>query len=270
MPDTEKIRQQALPLLEATARFINRESEKLKASDVEEKFANNLVTYVDTTAEQRLVEGLRVIVPEAGFITEEETARIEGRPLEWIIDPLDGTTNYIYGVPSYCISVALRHEGEVILGMVWDCVFGRCYHAQKGGPAFVDAEKIEVAQRQRMEQALIATGFPYYDFSGMAAYERVFKHLMKTTRGLRRLGSAALDLCHVASGIYDAYFEYSLHAWDVAAGALIVQQAGGRVTDFSGGDDYLFGSQIVAGSSAIHPELLQTIQREFRKGRLAS
>ena len=251
-------------LLQSTANFIASEAAKIKETDVHLKQHNNLVSYVDTTAEQMLVEGLQQIIPDSGFLTEEETTTIADKEFEWVIDPLDGTTNFIYGVPAYCVSVALRQNEETVLGLVHDVVFDECYSAIKGEGAFLGDKPIQVSKRMHLSEALIATGFPYYDFSKQEKYLNVFKHLIETTRGIRRFGSAALDLCHVARGTYDGFYEHSLHAWDVAAGALILQEAGGLVSDFHNGQNWLFGAEIVAANPAIHAELVALTHKHFQ------
>jgi len=152
----------------------------------------------------------------------------------------------------------------VVLGIVYDCVLDYVYTAIKGAGAYKNETPIKVNQNKLFEQSFIATGFPYYDFSKAEAYLKVFEHIMHHTLGMRRLGSAALDLCHVATGMYDAYFEYSLQPYDVAAGALIVQEAGGIVTDFNGRDDYIFNQQIIAGNGAIHTKVLALIESHFK------
>jgi len=152
---------------------------------------------------------------------------------------------------------------EVVVGIVYDCVLNHCYTAIKDKGAFKNGQAIAVNKNQQFEQSFIATGFPYYDFSMAEPYLKVFEQIMQRTLGMRRLGSAALDLCHVACGIYDAYFEYSLHPYDVAAGALIVQEAGGIVTDFKGGNGYIFNQQIIVGNKAIQQKVLELVQEYF-------
>ncbi len=263
MQDLKQIMNQAQVVVKEAGKFIEDQAGKLRENDVELKQHNNLVSFVDRTAEEMLVAGFKKIIPNSGFLTEEETTTILGKEYEWIIDPLDGTTNFVHGVPAYSVSVALRKNEKLVLGLVYDDVFGNCYHAILGNGAFVDDLPIEVSKREKLADSLIATGFPYYDFSKQEQYMKVFRHLIENTRGIRRFGSAALDLCHVARGTYECFYEHSLHAWDVAAGALILKEAGGVVSDFHAGDNWLFGSEIVAGNPAIQRELVQLTDKFF-------
>lgn len=234
--------------------FIREERRKISASDVETKSTASFVTYVDKTAEKMIVEELRKLIPEAGYVTEEGTAGSAGEQLIWIIDPLDGTTNYIHGIMPSSVSIALAENGEPVVGVVYEIGLNELYYAWKDGPAFLNGREISVTSSSRSEDTLIGTGFPYYDFDRLEDYIDVLRYLMKNTRGLRRMGSAAVDLCYVAAGRFDAFFEHALHPWDVAAGALIVMQAGGKVTDFNGGGNWLFGGEIIAAASNYFPE----------------
>ena len=244
-------------------RFIMGERMTLTTRDVETKSQASLVTYVDKQAEQLIVEGLRKLIPAAGFVTEEGTAGAAGEELMWIIDPLDGTTNYIHGIFPCSVSIALSERGEMVAGVVYEMGLDELFKAWKGGPALLNGTEIRVAQSYHSVDTLIGTGFPYYDFDRVDRYIDVLRELMRTTRGLRRMGSAAVDLCYVAAGRFDAFFEHALHAWDVAAGAFIVRQAGGRVTDFDGGDNWLFGGEIIAASKNYFPEFSAIINRSL-------
>ncbi|MFN4235480.1 MAG: inositol monophosphatase family protein [Bacteroidia bacterium] len=243
--------------------FIRAERNKIAAHQVEVKSLNSLVTYVDKTSEKMLVEALQQLLPEAGFITEEETINNKNENLSWIIDPLDGTTNFIHGVPCFSVSIALMANGEVVIGVIYEINLDECFYAWKNGGAFLNGTKINVTTTKNLSDTLLATGFPYYDYERMQPYLNLLAELMEKTRGIRRLGSAATDLAYVACGRFDAFYEYSLHAWDVAAGALIVQEAGGKVSDFKGGNDYIFGKEINASNGFIHQELSDIISKNF-------
>lgn len=245
------------------ANFIRREAGKVTAQEIETKSKNSLVSYVDKTAEEKLVAGLQALLPGSTFLTEEETIEVEHGEYQWIIDPLDGTTNFLHQLPCFAISVALRVQERTVLGIVYEVNRQECFYAWKGGGAFLNEQKIQVTQTQNLEDSLIATGFPYYNYHYIQAFLKVLEYFMKNTRGIRRFGAAAVDLAYVACGRFDAFFEYSLNAWDVAAGALIVQEAGGEVYDFKGGDDYLFGKEIVVGNPFIGKGVLEIVQREF-------
>lgn len=240
--------------------FIRRESEVFDIAHVELKGKNDLVSYVDKEAEKKLVAELQRILPGAGFVTEEGTTAQKLAKYRWIIDPLDGTTNFIHGLPIFSISLALMEEDRVVLGLVYEVNKQECFYAIKGGGAFCNEKPISVSNAPTISQSLLATGFPYHNFEKLQQYLAILNELMKNSHGLRRMGSAAVDLAYVACGRYEGYFEYNLNAWDVAAGSLIVEEAGGKVTDFSGGGNFVFGRELVAGN-AIHAELLGIIKK---------
>lgn len=244
--------------------FIRKERQHFDVEKVEHKGFNDLVSYVDKEAERQIVEKLALILPEAGFITEEGTNSTQAEIYNWVIDPLDGTTNFIHGIPNFSVSIALMEKEEVILGVVYEVNRHECFYAMKGGGAFCNDTKIKVSSAPNLAASLIATGFPYYNFELIDRYLNSMKSLMQKTHGLRRLGSAAVDLCYVAAGRTEGFFEYNLNSYDVAAGAIIVQEAGGKVTDFDGGGDYVFGRKIVASNGNIHSEFLIVLD-EFWK-----
>jgi myo-inositol-1(or 4)-monophosphatase len=246
-----------------TGRFIREQQGRLKTSQVEVKSRNSLVTYVDKQSEQALVKALTPLVPGAGFLTEEETTTQKGGEYEWVIDPLDGTTNFIHGIPCYAVSIGLHRKGEPVLGVIYEVNLDECFYAWEGSPAYLNNHPIHVSPTINLEDSLIATGFPYYDHAQEEAYLQLFRELMHTTRGLRRLGSAATDLAYVACGRFEAFYEYSLHPWDVSAGAFLVQQAGGKVCDFKGGRDFIFGKSIVACNENIFAEFLKKVRLFF-------
>ena len=246
--------------------FIYREGLNFDRSRIEQKSGfNNLVSYVDQEAERRLVKVLHNILPEAGFITEEGTVE-QSRTNEynWIIDPLDGTTNYLHGLPIYAISVALTRGDKAVLGVVYHIVRKECFHAIEDGNAYCNDRIIHVSAIATLQESLLATGFPYYHFDKRDIYLDIIKEFLETTHGIRRLGSAAIDLAYVACGRLEGYFEYNLNAWDVAAGILIIQQAGGIVTDFKGGSDYLYGGELCAGNRFMHAEMLDLVKAKWK------
>ncbi len=238
-------------------------NQRISIKDVETKSKNSLVTFVDKTAEKMLVEKLSEIIPDAGFIAEEGTSDKVGAIYNWIIDPLDGTTNFIHGVPCYCISIGLTRNEELVLGVIYEINLDELFYAWEGSKAYLNGKEISVTKTEKLENSLIATGFPYYDYERQTEYMDLFQDLMKSTRGLRRLGSAAVDLAYVACGRFDAFYEYSLNPWDVAAGAFIVQQAGGIVTDFSGGDKFLHGKEIIACNNKITTSFQEKVAKYF-------
>lgn len=259
----ESIYASAAELIIKTGQFIQQEAAHTPDISIEVKDRNSLVSYVDKQAEQMLVEGLLKLIPDAGLITEEDTTDITGREWEWIIDPLDGTTNFLHELPAYSVSVGLRHNEQLVMGFVYEVNRGELFSALKGQGATMNNRAIHVSKRPHLADALMATGFPYTDYSQVDAYMESLKYLMKNSRGVRRLGSAAVDLAYVACGRFDGFFEYGLSPWDVAGGIIIIQEAGGVITDFSGGEDYLFGRQIIGSSPQIHKELLEGVGKRF-------
>ncbi len=255
----EQLCQQARPLIVQTGAFIRAELGKVNHQDIVTKALNSLVSYVDQTAEKQLVAGLNRLLPEATFLTEEETVDTKHSDLQWIIDPLDGTTNFLHQLPVFSVSVALQKQGKIVLGIVYEINRDECFYAWAGGGAYCNDHPIRVSRNTALADSLIATGFPYYDYDRIKTYLQVLAELMKGTRGIRRFGSAAVDLAYTACGRFDGFFEYSLNAWDVAAGILLVQEAGGVVTDFSGGDNYLFGGEMIACSKGIQEEFAKTV-----------
>ena len=232
-------------------------------SEVSLKSLNNLVTDVDKSIEKFLVTGLRNILPSSTFLTEEQTVETTCGEYQWIIDPIDGTTNFVHGVPAFAISLALRHKEEIVFGIVHEINRDEQFYAAKDKGAFLNETKIEVTPTDKLENSLIATGFPYDEFDREEAYWKALRTFTHKTRGIRRLGSAAVDLCYVACGRFDCFFEYSLSPWDVAGGAFIVQQAGGKITDFNGGDNWLFGKEIIASNKKLHQASLSIISEHF-------
>lgn len=243
--------------------WMREERKQFDIKDVEIKGFNNFVSYVDKQAEERFVNGLAALLPEAGFIAEEGTSDKKGERYNWIIDPLDGTTNYVHGIPFYCTSIALIEGEDLLIGVVYEPNTGECYSAAKGQGAHLNGQAIQVSTTDTLIRSLLATGFPYDDFHREDSYFGILKAFTKKSRGLRRLGSAALDLVYVACGRFEGFYEYGLNPWDVAAGALIVQEAGGRVCDFKGATDFVFGEEIVADNSLISAEFLAVIEQGF-------
>ncbi len=244
--------------------YIEDEQHKLSGDDINTKGLHDYVTHVDKNSEKMLVEGLAKILPDSGFLAEEQTVANSGKEYTWIIDPLDGTTNFIHHLPTFSISVALAKGHEVITGTVLDVRAKECFYTWEGSPSFMNGSEIRVSGRKKLNESLLATGFPYNDFSRQEAYLQVLGYMMKNTRGIRRFGSAAIDLVWVAAGRFDGFWEYSLKPWDVAAGSFIVKQAGGIVSDFKGGKDFIHGKEIVCGNQNIYAELIDAIKKFFR------
>jgi myo-inositol-1(or 4)-monophosphatase len=257
------IEQQVIELGLEVGEFIHHESTNFDRNRIEQKDGfNNLVSYVDKESEKKLVAKLSRILPGSGFIGEEGTSVDGTNDYRWIIDPLDGTTNFTHGLPIFAISIGLAKKNKIVMGLVHEVNKGESFYAREDSPAYCNGKQIRVSPIQALQESLLATGFPYYHFDKREAYLDIIKTFLDKTHGVRRLGSAATDLAYVACGRMEGFFEYNLNAWDVAAGGFIVQQAGGTVTDFKGGDDFLFGGELCAGC-AIHPEMLAIISNAW-------
>jgi myo-inositol-1(or 4)-monophosphatase len=261
--DLQKLCTDARSLILETGNFIRNERKTFSSASIEMKGHNDLVSYVDKTAERKLVQGLSSLLPGCGFITEEKTVNITGEIYNWIIDPLDGTTNFIHGIPCFCISVALMEHEKIILGIIYEINLDECFYASQNGGAFLNGKAISVSKVAFVKDSLLATGFPYTDYKYMKQYMAIFDYCMHNTHGLRRLGSAAADLAYVACGRFEGFYEYGLKSWDLAAGVLIVTEAGGKVSDFKGGDNYIFGSELIACNSLIYNEFFEVVKNAF-------
>lgn len=253
---------QVCEIARETGNIMAEERKNFNPDKIESKGLHDLVSYVDKESEIRIIKALQLLLPESGFIAEEGTSDKKGEKYNWVIDPLDGTTNFIQGIPVYCVSIALLDEGEPVLGVVYEVGQQECFYAWKGGGAFLNGQSIRVAESDNMHEAFLATGFPYSNFDKIESYLQFLQWAMKNSRGVRRLGSAAADLAYVACGRFDAFWEYDLKPWDVAAGVLLVLEAGGKVYDFQGNNDYIFGRSIVASNPSVDETILSKI-KEF-------
>lgn len=259
MIDYSSVCLQVCEAAKEAAAFIRAERSVFKSENVEVKGKHDFVSYVDKGSEKIIVERLKKILPEAGFITEEKTIEIKGERFNWIIDPLDGTTNFIHGLPPFAVSIGLTEGDEIVVGVVLEVNLDECFYAYKGGGSYLNGKPIRVSTTKQLDSSLVITGFPYLRFHNIDKFMESLVYLMKNTHGVRRLGSAATDLAYVACGRSDAFYEYGLSPWDVAAGALIVKNAGGIVGDFKGGDNFLFGKEIVAATDGVFHEFSTTI-----------
>ncbi|MCS6917336.1 MAG: inositol monophosphatase [Chitinophagales bacterium] len=257
----ERLCHDGVAAVKQAASLIRQQRESFSVEAVQRKGIRDLVSYVDIETELLLVRELHRLLPEATFLTEEKTVLSEPSDLRWVIDPLDGTTNFVHGLPVFSISVALLQANQLLLGIVHEVNRDECFYAWQGGGAWCNGSRIHVSGCQHLRDALIATGFPYRNFDEAPQFFDALKFFFNNTHGVRRLGSAAVDLAYVACGRFDAFFEYHLNPWDVAGGALIVQEAGGRVSDFRGTSDFLWGKQILAATPAVYDDMLQAITR---------
>jgi myo-inositol-1(or 4)-monophosphatase len=252
----------AMEVVKEAAAYIAERHGLRKDIQIEAKGRQNFVTEVDKKAEKILVKGLSGILPEAGFITEEGTSAKKGDAYHWVIDPVDGTTNFIHGVYPFAISVGLLEDQEVIAGVVYEFGQDETFYAWKGGGAWLNDRPIRVSTTRRVEDSLLATGFPYTNFRYLNEFLESVHYFMQHSHGLRRLGSAATDIAYVACGRYDGFYEYGLNPWDIAAGILLVKEAGGRVSDFTGEKNPLFEEAIICSNGSIHREF-QEITRKI-------
>ena len=239
---------------------------------IEAKGGHDFVSEIDRAAEQTILQILKKAYPDHGFIAEESaqnTAPQNDHEYCWIIDPLDGTTNFLYGIPHYAVSIAVKHKGHIEHAVVFDPIKQEEFYASRGHGAFLNNRRIRVKARKSLSGALLGTGFPFRPEQKkyLDNYLQMLKHLSEDTAGIRRAGSAALDLAYVAAGRLDGFWEYGLSPWDMAAGCLLVSEAGGLVSDFSGGHNYLNSGNVVAGSPKVFKNMLQTI-RPFLEGQL--
>lgn len=261
--DLKKLCVEVNVLAREAGRFILAQREKLNHAQIEVKGLNDFVTYVDKQSEELIVKRLEQLLPNSDFLAEENTKGRTQAAYTWIIDPLDGTTNFIHGLPCFCVSIGLMDQnGELLLGVVLEINQDECFSSWKDGGAYLNDKRIFVSTRNKLSDSLLVTGFPYTDFSRMDEYLSLFRYMMEHSHGLRRLGSAAADLAYVAAGRCEAFYEYSLKPWDVAGGALLVKEAGGLVSDFSGGNKFVFNQEIIAANSLVFGELLEKV-KEF-------
>jgi myo-inositol-1(or 4)-monophosphatase len=259
----ETLSKEVIQLAKEVGSFIREEAKNFRIDDIEYKGKSDLVSYVDKTAEERIVKRLVELLPEAGFITEEQTINKTGEVYNWIVDPLDGTTNFIHGLPIYSVSIALEQHKELILGVVYEINLDECFYAWKGGGAYLNDRPIAVSPHQELSQTLIATGFPYKNFEKENQYLAIVREFMQQSHGLRRMGSAAVDMAYVACGRFDGYFEYNINLYDIAAGVVIVREAGGTAFNFSGGDEFLESREIIASNGKIAAAMKDVVQRNF-------
>ena len=251
----------AIKAARAAGSIINRASLDLDLLTISSKAPNDFVTEVDKAAENAIIDVLLQAYPGHGILAEESGRERGAKDSDyvWIIDPLDGTTNFIHGFPVYAVSIALAYRGQVQQAVVYDPSRNDLFFASKGRGAFLNDKRLRVSKRIRMNEALIGTGFPFRKGDNFKRYVKMFEAVMQNCAGLRRPGAAALDLCYVAAGYYDGFFETGLHPWDIAAGSLMITEAGGLIGNFTGDADFLYQREVVAGNPKIYGQLVQTL-----------
>jgi myo-inositol-1(or 4)-monophosphatase len=265
MMNYEKLCEEVIAIAKKAGKFIITESKTFNSSKIEYKGKNDMVSYVDKTAEKMIIEELTQLLSQSGFIAEEGTSNKIDEEFNWIIDPLDGTTNFIHGIPAFAVSIALKQNDKLVIGVIYEINQDECFYAWKDSKAYLNGKEISVSDNNELATSLVATGFPYYDFKRQDAYMNLFTEVMQKCHGLRRIGAASVDLAYTACGRFEAYFEYNLKPWDIAAGLLIVERAGGEYFDFEGGKNPLETCDIVATNGKISEELNLIISSHFKK-----
>jgi myo-inositol-1(or 4)-monophosphatase len=256
----------AVKAARAAGAIINRAALDLDLLKISSKGPNDFVSEVDQAAEHAIIDILLQAYPGHGILAEESGREHGAKHSEyvWIIDPLDGTTNFLHGFPVYAVSIALAHRGQVQQAVVYDPTRNDLFYASRGRGAFLNDRRLRVSKRTRLTEALIGTGFPFRKGDNFKRYVKMFEDVMQQCAGLRRPGAAALDLCYVAAGYYDGFFETGLNPWDIAAGSLMITEAGGLIGNFTGEADYLYQREVVAGTPKVYGQLVQTLAQYSR------
>lgn len=259
MLDLEQITAEVRQLAIETGAFLREERINFHRERVLEKNSHDYVSYVDKKSERRIVKRLKELLPTAGFIAEEGSGSLTDEEYCWLVDPLDGTTNYIHNNAPYCVSIALRNKEELLVGVVYEVCRNECFWAWKGSKAYLNGTEIHVSAVDSLNESFIELGFPYDADSYREFVTGLIKQLYGNVCGLRLQGSAAAELCYIAAGRFEARLEGLLGPWDIAAGALILMQAGGKITDYKGGNEFYSGKQVLATNGKIHDFLLKII-----------
>jgi myo-inositol-1(or 4)-monophosphatase len=236
---------------------------KLSGSEISTKKKNDFVTSVDKESEDTIIEILSKETPHYDILAEESSPKERSGEYRWIIDPLDGTTNYINCFPFFSISIALARGDEILLGIVYEPIRKELFYAEKGKGAYLNNERIFVSKKENLDECFLATGFPFKAHNYIDGYLNIFREMFLRSSGVRRAGSAVLDLCYTGCGRFDGFWEMKLSPWDVAAGSLLIKEAGGEVTDWNGGNDYIFGGTIVGSNGRIHKQMVSIIKEKF-------
>jgi myo-inositol-1(or 4)-monophosphatase len=239
--------------------IINRASQDIGTLTVKSKNFNDFVSEVDIAAERAIIDTLKDAYPTHGFLGEESGSTSNESDYIWIIDPLDGTTNFLHNFPQYCVSIALQHKGEITQAVIYEPNRNDLYTATKGRGAFLNDKRIRVSKCDKLQESLIGTGFPFRDFKHLDTYMSMFKSMLQKTTGIRRPGSAALDLAYVANGSLDGFWEIGLSPWDIAAGGLLVREAGGIISNLNGKDGWLQSGNVLAASPKIYDAMVETL-----------
>lgn len=259
--DLDFLTEEVKKLARQTGEFLKKERLSFDRSRVEQKAAHDYVSYVDKASEKRIVERLHELLPEAGFIAEEGSGSLEEQEYCWVVDPLDGTSNYIHDCMPYCVSIALRNREEILLGVVYECGREELFWANKDSRAYLNGKEIYVSDQSLLDQSFIELGFPYkaenYRSFALGLIQDLYGHV----GGLRLMGAAAAEICYIAAGRFEARVEAFIGPWDIAAGYIILKQAGGKMTGFDGNPDCLGAKEVFASNGKVHEDLLKVLQR---------
>ena len=251
---TEQMRNTIKSAAKEAGEFIKENSDNFGSAQFKGRV--DMVTKVDLGAEKIILDKIHENYPEHSIITEESDNIDAFSDYRWIIDPLDGTTNFVHSFPFFCVSIGLEYKGEIVMGVVFNPMLDEFFFAEKGNGAFLNDKSIHVSKNDTLNRTILATGFPYVISDKFDRNMELFSKIYRQTQGVRRAGSAAIDLCYVACGRFDGFWEFELNPWDVAAGSIIVEEAGGKITDFQGGNNFIYGREIMATNGLIHEELL--------------
>ncbi len=231
---------------------------------IRRKSQNDFLSFVDEESERAIIETIRSRYPRHSFLAEEGGSIESESPYRWIIDPLDGTKNYLSGIPVFAVSIAMEYEGKLVLGIIYDPVHNEMFRAEQGKGAWLNNVRLQVSAKSGLQESLIATGFPFKAKQFLPQYLKSFEEIFTRCIGIRRAGAAAIDLAWLAAGRFDGFWELGLQPWDVAAGAVLIREAGGKISDFWDGEGFLFNHYLVAGNSAVHEELTDVLGKHFK------
>ena len=254
----------AIRAAKEAGRFLKDNIGRARSVEIKKGEERNLVSEIDKGSEARIISLIKGTYPGHDVLAEESGGATASDTYRWIIDPLDGTTNFLHGVPIFCVSIGIEHKGEIVAGVVYDPNFDELFTAERGSGAFLNGQRLTVSPIREMIRSLLVTGFPYDIARNPHHAVEHFRNFLMAASGIRRLGSAALDLCYVASGRFDGYWEVHLQPWDMAAGKLLVEEAGGKATDFTGAPARIHGKQIVASNGHLHGDMLEVLGRASR------
>ncbi|MBQ9641540.1 MAG: inositol monophosphatase [Bacteroidaceae bacterium] len=259
--DLQQILQQVKEVAQLAGGYIREQRQSFDSKRIETKGTHDYVSYVDRQTEELIVARLKDILPQAGFLTEEKTtANNSTHEYTWVIDPLDGTTNFLHGLAPYCVAIALRQGSQLLLGVVYEVVADELFWACQGSAAYLNGKEIRVSAVTRVTDALVCFGYPYNVNEWSPVMQRLVREYYGSCASIRNLGSAEAELCYIACGRFDAYVESYLKPWDVSAGAIILQQAGGHISDYGGGDGWTEGREVLATNGRVHAEMLDMLK----------